>query len=206
MASSKAKITNHLVQDPILKPLIESIPFPKLQKKDSPLAHVLIESIAYQQLSIKAAATIFGRLLDKMENREIDLTKLTRMKTETLRGVGLSYQKADYIQAIARFFLNPENQATNWDAMDEEELVKSLTIIKGVGVWTVQMIMISAMAKKDVFPALDLGVQQGIKKLYGLELTGKALHQKMNEIAEPWRPYRTIACLYLWRWKDQFRK
>lgn len=206
MSVSKSKIIRHLSKDPVLIPVIESIPFPKLEPSPTPLSHALIESIVYQQLSIKAAATIYQRLLDRFDDKKMDLKKLTRMKTETLRGVGLSYQKADYVRNIATFFLQKENQGIDWHLIPEEELAKRLTVIKGVGLWTVQMIMISPLAKMDVFPVLDLGVQQGIIRLYNLQETGKSLINRMHEIAESWRPYRTIACMYLWRWKDQFRK
>ncbi|MEP7320947.1 MAG: DNA-3-methyladenine glycosylase 2 family protein [Saprospiraceae bacterium] len=206
MPISKLKITRHLNKDAIMIPVIEKIPFPKLATTLVPLSEALVESIVYQQLSIKAAATIYKRLLAKFPDEKLDLLKLSRMKTETLRSVGLSYQKADYMRNIANFFLSAENQGIDWHSMPEDELLKRLTVIKGVGIWTVQMIMISPMGKLDVFPAQDLGVQQGIVRLYNLTETGKPLIKKMHEIAESWRPYRTIACMYLWRWKDQFRK
>lgn len=206
MAPSKTKIINHLSKDPVLLPVVETIPFPKLQPSSVPLSEALIESIVYQQLSIKAAATIYQRLLDRFDDKKLDLKKLTRMKTESLRSVGLSYQKADYVRNIAAFFLQNENQGVDWQALPDEELLKRLVSIKGVGQWTVQMIMISPLGKLDVFPAQDLGVQQGIVRLYDLKETGKTLISRMHEIAEPWRPYRSIACMYLWRWKDQFRK
>lgn len=206
MPHSKSKITRHLSKDPVLIPVIESIPFPKLETTLTPLSHALIESIVYQQLSIKAAATIYQRLLDRFDDKKLDLKKLTKMKTESLRSVGLSYQKADYVRNIASYFLQKENQDVDWHAMPEDELAKRLTTIKGVGHWTVQMTMISPMGKLDVFPVLDLGVQQGIIRLYNLQETGKPLIKRMHEIAEAWKPYRTIACMYLWRWKDQFRK
>ena len=206
MPASKLKITKHLSKDSILIPVIEKIPFPKLEISPTPLHEALIESIVYQQLSIKAAATIYKRLLAKFEDEKLDLLKLSRMKTETLRSVGLSYQKADYIRNIAQYFLTKENQGIDWHSIPDDELLKKLTVIKGVGIWTVQMTMISPMGKLDIFPAQDLGVQQGIVRLYNLSETGKPLIAKMHEIAEAWRPYRTIACMYLWRWKDQFRK
>lgn len=206
MAPSKNKIISHLSRDPILQPILETIPFQKLQPSSVPLSEALIESIVYQQLSIKAAATIYQRLLDRFDDKKLELKKLTRMKTESLRSVGLSYQKADYVRNIAAFFLQKENQELDWHALPEEELLKRLVTIKGVGQWTVQMIMINPLGKLDVFPALDLGVQQGIVRLYDLKENGKSLISRMHEIAEPWRPYRSIACMYLWRWKDQFRK
>lgn len=203
MSILKNKITRHLSQDPILKLLIESIPFPNLEVQSTPVSEALIESIVYQQLSIKAAAVIYKRLLAKFDNEKLNLQKLVRMKTDTLRKVGLSYSKADYVRNIARFFLLKENMNVDWHSMPEEELISKLTTIKGVGKWTVQMIMISPMGKLDVFPVMDLGVQQGIKNLYGLNEEGKLLIEKMHQIGAAWQPYRTIGCMYMWRWKDR---
>ncbi len=202
MAVSKTKVTRHLSQDPILKEVIGMIPFPKLNTKEIPLSHALIESIVYQQLSIKAAAVIYQRLLEKFKDQKLDLKKLVKMETESLRAVGLSYAKADYMRNIAQYFLLKENQNIDWHTMPEDELVTRLTVIKGVGVWTVQMTMISPLGKADVFPSLDLGVQQSMIKLYNLEGKGKVLVHQMNEIAQSWRPYRTYACVYLWKWKN----
>lgn len=203
MPTNATKVIKHLSQDPLLKKLINTIPAPKLVTTATNVSEALIESIVYQQLSIKAAAVIYNRLLSKFDNRKLDLAKLTRMRTETLRSVGLSYSKADYVRNIARFFLSNENKNIDWHVMDDEELIKRLTVIKGVGIWTVQMIMISPMGREDVFPVLDLGIQQGVKKLYNLQEEGKDLIKKMQVITEHWKPYRTYACLYLWRWKDQ---
>lgn len=202
MSISKSKITKHLSQDPILKSLVETIPFPKLEVQSTPVSEALIESIVYQQLSIKAAAVIYKRLLSRFDDEKLDLKKLSRMKTETLRNVGLSYSKSDYVRNIARFFLENENKQVDWHALPEDQLLNRLTTIKGVGKWTVQMMMIGNMARLDVFPVLDLGVQQGIKKLYGLKEEGKLLIEKMHQIGAVWQPYRTIACMYMWRWKD----
>ena len=202
MAIPKSKIIRHLSQDPILKPLVETIPFPKLEVQSTPVSEALIESIVYQQLSIKAAAVIYKRLLSRFDDEKLDLKKLSRMKTETLRNVGLSYSKSDYVRNIARFFLENENKQVDWHAMPEDQLLNRLTTIKGVGKWTVQMIMIGNMARLDVFPVLDLGVQQGIKKLYGLNEEGKLLIDKMQQIGAAWQPYRTLACLYMWIWKE----
>lgn len=202
MTISKIKVTRHLSLDPVLKRLVNSIPFPKVDTSPIPLSEALIESIVYQQLSIKAAAVIYQRLLDKFDDHKLDLIKLSRMKTEPLRKLGLSYQKADYVRNIAKFFLLKENQSTDWNSLPEDDLLQRLTLIKGVGNWTVQMTMISPLGKMDVFPVLDLGIQQGMIKLYGLEGKGRLLANRMHEIAESWRPYRTYACIYLWRWKD----
>jgi DNA-3-methyladenine glycosylase II len=206
MPTSKLKITKHLSKDSILIPVIEKIPFPKLEITPTPLHEALIESIVYQQLSIKAAATIYKRLLAKFKDEKLDLLKLSRMKTETLRSVGLSYQKADYIRNIAQFFLNKENQDIDWHSVPDDELLKKLTVIKGVGIWTVQMTMISPMGKLDIFPAQDLGVQQGIVRLYNLSETGKPLITKMHEIRRSMEAISDYSLYVLMEMEDQFRK
>ncbi len=86
--------------------------------------------------------------------------------------------------------------------LSDEEIIQILTKIKGVGVWTVQMILIFTLKRPDVFPVLDLGIQQGIKKLYALESSGKILMQEMEQISEEWRPYRSYASRIIWKWKD----
>jgi DNA-3-methyladenine glycosylase II len=91
----------------------------------------------------------------------------------------------------------------DWSGMSEEDIIAFLTQIKGVGKWTVEMLLMFSLGRTDILPVDDLGIQQGIKRLYALEETGKELKKRMIEIAEPWRPYRTYACRYLWRFKDQ---
>lgn len=89
--------------------------------------------------------------------------------------------------------------------MSDEEIIEFLSQIKGVGKWTVQMLLMFTLGRPDVFPVDDLGIQQAMIRLYQLNETGKDLKKKMQEIAEPWQPFRTVACRYLWRWKDTVR-
>ena len=122
---------------------------------------------------------------------------------ETLRGIGLSYAKANYVQNVCRFFIEEKITDARLYKMSNEELIPYLSQIKGVGQWTVEMILMFTLGREDVFALDDLGIQQGIIKLYQLEnLDKKALKEKMIEVSQKWSPYRTYACRYLWGWKD----
>jgi DNA-3-methyladenine glycosylase II len=111
----------------------------------------------------------------------------------------LSRQKAGYLRAIAEYYLAHKLDYEFSAALDEEALTRHLTIIRGVGRWTAQMIQMFALDQPDVFPEGDLGVQNAMRRMYGLEETGRPLLRRITEIAEDWRPYRTLACKYLWQ-------
>lgn len=192
----------HLSKDPKLKTAIAAVKLPETSE-DRDVYNSLLRSIISQQLSVKAAATIYGRFLDLFEDQKPLPSLLLAKTTEELRSVGLSKQKSGYMQNIANFAINNKLQDVNWDDYNDEEVIKFLTEIKGVGVWTVQMILMFTLNRDDVFPSADLGIQQAIQKLYGIEGKGKELIKQMNVIAEPWAPYRSLACRYLWKWKDQ---
>jgi DNA-3-methyladenine glycosylase II len=122
---------------------------------------------------------------------------------ETLRSIGLSYAKANYIQNVCRFFIDEKITDAKLNKLSNEELIKYLSQIKGVGQWTVEMILMFTLGREDVFALDDLGIQQAIQKLYQLDgLDKKALKEKMLQVSEKWKPYRTYACRYLWGWKD----
>ena len=195
------KILQHLSKDPKLKELILRIQVPEAQSKGDLYAD-LIRAIVGQQLSVKAAATIYGRFIELFEDAYAYPEELLAMDLATLRGVGLSRQKAGYIQNIATFFTTHKLQDKDWSAMTNEEIINFLTPIKGVGKWTVQMILMFTLDREDVFPVDDLGIQNAMRDLYDIDETGRAFKAKMVEIATPWQPYRTLACRYLWRWKD----
>lgn len=197
----KEDILNHLSQDHVLKPLLEKIEFPSATSRGD-LYESLIRSIVGQQLSVKAASTIHGRFIDLFDDAYPYPDEVLDFEIPALRAVGLSNSKAKYIQNVAEFFKTEKLEHKDWSAIEDEEVIKYLTQIKGVGKWTVQMILMFTLNRPDIFPIDDLGIQNGIKGLYQLEETGKELKKKMVEIAEPWRPYRTYASRYLWRWKD----
>ncbi len=195
-------IKNHLSQDSILKPVVDSLDI-QFPVGEAHLYGALIKAIVYQQLSGKAAGTIYRRFLDLFDASEAPPAELILAKDlEELRSAGLSRQKASYIQNVATFFDLPENRKINWEEQPDDFILHHLTQIKGVGQWTVEMILIFHLNRPDILPVGDLGIQQGMIGLYGINEKGRKLKAKMTELAEPWRPYRTYGSLYIWRWKN----
>lgn len=188
---------DHLLKDAVLRPLIRQIELPE-RTSTGDVYIDLLRAIVSQQLSTKAAQTIYGRFVHLFEKPEVDPHHLLSLEMEDLRGVGLSKQKATYIQNVTRYFLERDLFSVDWSTMNDSEIIHSLTEIKGVGVWTVQMILISSLKRPDIFPTGDLAIQKAIVQLYNLESEGKMLVQDMEEVASRWQPYRTWACRYLW--------
>ena len=192
----------HLGKDKKLKKIIDLQQPYVLQKKEDVYLH-LCSSIMSQQLSTKVAAVIYARFLNLYKNKKPTLKQIVATPIETLRGIGLSYAKANYVQNVCRFFIEEKITDARLEELSNEELIKYLSQIKGVGQWTVEMILMFTFGREDVFALDDLGIQQGIQKLYKLEhLDKKALKEKMLQLSAKWKPYRTYACRYLWGWKD----
>lgn len=191
----------HLKKDKALKKVIEQVGVIKNSKRED-LFIALVRAIVSQQLSVKAAHTIYNRFLDLFKNRIPDAKSILKLKDDKLRSVGLSYQKAGYIKNIATFSLEQSLDHKLLKVKSDDELVEYLVQIKGVGRWTVEMLLMFNLNRPDVFPKDDLGIQNGMKKLYNLTSERKALLKEMEEIAESWRPHRTLACRYIWRYKD----
>ncbi len=192
------KITRHLSKDPVLESLIGRYPPPAFRKSTG-LYPDLLRSIVGQQLSGKAAETIHSRFLNLFDDRIPNANKILAMDMETLRSVGLSRQKASYLQNVSTFFIKEKIEHSDLHDMDDEAIIALLTQVKGVGRWTVEMILMFSLNRPDVLPLDDLGIRNGMIAQYGLTETGRALKQRMVEVAEPWRPYRTYACWYMWR-------
>jgi len=197
------RIKLHLIEnDKRLKPVIDSCQFPR-SRKTTDLYLALVASIVSQQLSIKAADTIYNRFLDMFDDRYPDPERVTRTRLPQLQKAGLSRQKAGYIKNLAGFALQGDGlDYYQLQKRPDDALIDHLTQIKGVGRWTVEMLLMFALDRKDVFSAGDLGIQQAMKQLYQLEDSGRELKLRMVAIAENWRPYRTIVCKYLWQWKS----
>lgn len=191
----------HLKQDASIAKLLEVVEMPDFTPSGR-IYYDLLESIVSQQLSVKAATTIFNRFCTIFPDNYPHPELLIEVETSRLREAGLSNQKAGYLQNVARFSLNNDLENHTWDQMSDEEIIEFLSQIKGVGKWTVQMLLMFSLGRPDVFPIDDLGIQQAMVRLYGINETGKDLKKKMLEIAAPWQPWRTVACRYLWRWKD----
>ncbi|HHM21600.1 MAG TPA: DNA-3-methyladenine glycosylase 2 family protein [Bacteroidetes bacterium] len=192
------KIARHLSKDPVLKKLLQTHPPPDF-RQSAGLFPDLLRSIVGQQLSGKAAETIHRRFLNLFDDRPPTAETLLTLDTDTLRSAGLSRQKASYLQNVADFFLREKIEHSNLTNMDDETIIQYLTQIKGVGRWTVEMILMFSLNRPDILPLDDLGIQKGMARLYQIEEKGKALKNKMTETAAPWRPYRSYACWYLWQ-------
>ena len=192
----------HLSLDPKLKPILQSHgPF-KLKKRKNPSLH-LCSSIMSQQLSTKVADVIFGRFLDLFEDNNPSPEQILAIPAPKLRSIGLSNAKVSYVHNVARFSLEHGLEVKQIQKMDNEEAIAYLTQIKGVGRWTAEILLMFTLGREDLFTADDLGIQLAMKKLYRINTDDKKiLRAKIIRKAESWSPFRTYACMHLWRWKD----
>ena len=193
----------HLVDaDPVMARLIAA-GRPIVPRPHEDLYLALLRAIVSQQISTKAAAAIWRRFQALFppegypEPREV-----LRLSEDELRAAGLSRQKAGYLQAIAEYQQRGLLDYEHLSRLDEEAFTRHLTAIRGVGRWTAQMLQLFALDQPDVFAEGDLGIQNAMRRHYGLEETGRALQKRMLALAEPWRPYRSLACKYLWQSLD----
>ena len=193
----------HLSKDKKLKKILEQQePFVLLPRKKVYLH--LCSSIISQQLSTKVAKVIFGRFLDLFGKKEPTAKEILEIPVEKFRSIGFSNAKASYVHNVCKFFVENNITDARLNKMSNEEVIELLTQIKGVGKWTVEMILMFTLGREDVFAVDDLGIQQSITKLYKLDATDKKLmKEKMLQISSKWSPYRTYACRYLWGWKDE---
>jgi DNA-3-methyladenine glycosylase II len=205
--SSDRPALSHLAQDPIMGQIIAQTPSLKsVNHWEDDIYLALLESIVSQQISVKAADAIFRRFrLLFSETAEAegypDPARLLAKTTGDLRSAGLSFQKINYLQSVATFTLENRMDRPFFDVLTDEEIVQYLIPIKGVGRWTVEMLLMFVLDRPDVFPVDDLVIQKKIVRAYGLTETGRPLIKQLHAIAEPWRPHRTLACRYLWRWQ-----
>jgi len=200
------KAKNHLLKDEKLASIINTVDLDYHWKPDErgDVYFSLLRSINAQQVSVKAAEAMQKHFLTLFDGGYPDPKKLLSFNAEQLRAASLSRQKAQYVQNVARYFLDNQLFDINWDHFSDEEIIKQLTEIKGIGEWSVQMILMFCLNRADVLPVKDLTIQQTMAKLYEIEETRKALFKKMQAIGEAWRPYRTLACYYLWSWKHRW--
>ncbi|MGC4101073.1 DNA-3-methyladenine glycosylase family protein [Ferruginibacter sp.] len=163
----------------------------------------LCNSIMSQQLSTKVADVFQQRFLDLYGGKSPTAAQIVATPFETLRAIGLSNAKANYVLNVCNFFIAENITDAMLHKMSNEALIKYLTQIKGVGQWTVEMILMFTLGREDVFAVDDLGIQQAMCKIYKIDNTDKkAMKEKMLQISKKWSPYRTYACKYLWGWKD----
>ena len=177
-------------------------PLPLLQMRQNiPLR--LMASIMSQQLNTKVAKVIYKRFLEIYQGQEPEPKQVLDTPFETLRSIGLSNAKVNYVKNVAAFCIENAITDTKLMLLTNDEIIDLLTQIKGVGKWTVEMLLMFTLGREDVFAVDDLGIQQAMIKIYKLSTDDKKLlKEKMLKIASKWRPYRTYACMHLWNWKD----
>lgn len=174
----------------------------KLRKrKNIPLR--LCASIMSQQLSTKVAAVIYKRFLDLYDGAEPTPQQIFDTPYETLRGIGLSNAKVNYVKNVAQFAMHNDVSEKKLSKMTDEEIIEYLVPIKGVGRWTVEMLLIFTLAREDVFAPDDLGIQNFMIAHFRLDSENKKkFREDMLRISKRWSPYRSYACLHMWGWKD----
>jgi DNA-3-methyladenine glycosylase II len=191
------KALRYLRRDSHLAPLIAQHGAPNFGPERNAF-RALAESIIYQQLSGKAASAIFDHFLDLFPRRRFPTPgRLLTVPMARLRSAGLSTQKANYLLDLAAKFCDGTIQPRKFSKMNDEEIAEHLIQVKGIGQWTADMFLMFGLNRPDVLPVGDLGIRNGFRKLY--RLRKEPTPDKMIALAEPWRPYRTVAAWYLWR-------
>jgi DNA-3-methyladenine glycosylase II len=186
-------------RDPVLRRVIDAVGpldisrWTKLRPKD-PYGS-LLRSIVGQQLSVSAANAIFGRLKEANGGRSPTPQQLLLMRPAKLRAIGLSRAKVEYVRDLARHVLSGELDLPRLRRLDDDEVRESITAVKGLGRWTADMFLIFHLGRTDVLPVGDLGMRRAVERAYRVS---DPTAIQLEAIAEPWRPYRSMASLYLW--------
>jgi len=199
---SSMHYVEHLSKDKAIKKLINGSEAYSLKKRKN-ICTYLCASIMSQQLSTKVATVIHNRFLALYAGKEPTPQQILDTPFETLRGIGLSNAKTGYIKNVAQFEIDFGMDHKKLHRMGNEEVITYLTQIKGVGRWTVEMLLMFALGREDVFAIDDLGIQNAMIKLYKLKIDNKKkFREQLLQISAKWSPYRTYACRHLWNWKD----
>jgi DNA-3-methyladenine glycosylase II len=158
----------------------------------------LVRSIVGQQLSVRAARAIYGRLTDRFGGRPPTPQEILEDEPEELRAAaGLSRAKVGFLRSLAEHAISGELELARLDELDDDDVIAELVAVKGLGTWTAHMFLMFHLERPDVLAVGDLGIRRAIERAYGLDELPTA--DAIEHIAEPWRPYRTLACRYLWR-------
>ncbi|MFL5870016.1 MAG: DNA-3-methyladenine glycosylase family protein [Solirubrobacterales bacterium] len=187
--------------DPVMAALIErfgELSLDDRRRRRPPLDAygTLLRSVVGQQLSVKAAATIYGRVLELFGGTTPPPAELLEIAPERLREAGLSGRKVEYVRDLASHVLSGELELDRLETLSDEDVIAEITAIRGFGLWSAQMFLMFFLDRPDVLPTGDLGIRNAVK--VGYELDEVPTPAELARIAEPWRPYRTLACLYLW--------
>ncbi|HTL44372.1 MAG TPA: DNA-3-methyladenine glycosylase [Vicinamibacterales bacterium] len=185
-------------RDPVLAPVVRKYKHRTILDTPSldPFS-ALVRTITSQQLSTKAAATIHRRILDLMPGGVATPEAIEKTADEALRSAGLSRQKIAYVRDLAKHASNGDLPLHSLNSLGDEDVITAITKVKGLGRWSAEMFLMFRLHRADVLPVDDLGIVVAVQRLYGLRKRPKP--DRLRKIAEPWRPYRTVACWYLWR-------
>jgi DNA-3-methyladenine glycosylase II len=199
MTNNRKPLLHLKKNDPVLRTIIERVGRYSIEYRE-PAFQTLVRSIVYQQLSGKAAGTIFRRLAEAVGGEPFTPEAILKLSPRRMQSLGLSRQKRDYIRDLAKHTVAGDIDFAAFHELEDATIVEQLTAVKGVGLWTVQMFLIFALKRPNVLPIGDLGVRTAIKRAYGLEAMPKP--SDVARIAEPWHPYCSVASWYLWRSLD----
>jgi DNA-3-methyladenine glycosylase II len=201
-ASTRTALAHLRAADPVLASLIDAVgPLEDSREgRPDPEDHygALVRSITGQQLSVLAARAIYGRLIARFDGRAPTPAQILADEPEELRAAaGLSRAKVAYLRSLAEHVISGELELERLHELPDEKVIVELVAVKGLGLWTAQMFLMFHLERPDVLPVGDLGIRRAIERAYGLD--GLPEPAAMEQIAEPWRPHRTLACRYLWR-------
>ncbi|XP_006341950.1 probable DNA-3-methyladenine glycosylase 2 isoform X1 [Solanum tuberosum] len=186
--------------DPLLSPLIETYPLPTLELFQPPFL-ALTKSILFQQLAYKAGSSIYTRFISLCGGESNVMPDMVLGLTpQQLRQIGVSARKASYLHDLARKYQNGILSDKSIVDMDDKSLFTMLTMVNGIGSWSVHMFMIFSLHRPDVLPIHDLGIRKGVRMLYGLEDLPRP--SQMDQLCEKWKPYRSVASWYIWRFVE----
>ena len=186
-------------RDPVLATAIKRIgPCRMAERQRKDHLSALVGAIVSQQLSTKAAATIYGRFLALFpDGHSLDAASIAEQSDEALRAVGLSTQKISYMRDLSARIVDGRLQLDALEALPDEEVIERLTAVKGFGRWTAEMFLMFRLHRPDVLPVGDLGIMNAIQRLYRMRKRPKPT--RIQQLGEAWKPYRSVASWYLWQ-------
>ena len=194
-----AEGVRHVSRDPKIELLVRSTG-PQKFKPQGDVFHSLVESILSQQLNGRSADAIIGRVNALFDEGRATPEELMTIPARSLRKAGVSPQKVSYLRDLASAVTKGRVDLKGLGNSDDEEIIEMLDGVKGIGRWTAQMVLIFTLGRPDVLPVDDFGIQKAVQKVYGLRKLPRPA--RMEALAKPWHPFSTVACLYLWRHKD----
>ena len=193
-----AAACEHLMRkDRVLRRLVPKFPGAAIETRGDPFV-TLARSVVGQQISVKAAQSVWTRFSGLMKT--VKPAQVLKLSTEDMRGAGLSARKVEYLQDLATYFQTGKVSVKKWHLMEDEAIITELVAIRGIGRWTAEMFLMFYLLRPDVLPLDDVGLLNGISKLY---FSGEPVSRsEVRDLARAWEPYRSVATWYIWRSLD----